>query len=144
MRWRVSHHTVGDGHLYGGRFKAFPVQGGASFLKACRYVERNPLTAKAVAAAQEYPWGSLWVRDNGTAEQKAILSPWPTPRPADWLTRVNEPITSKERDAWRTTLERSRPFGNDPWIAKVSRELGLEHTLRREGRPRSSKRKGCE
>ena len=26
MRWRVSHHTVGYGHLYQGRFKSFPVQ----------------------------------------------------------------------------------------------------------------------
>ena len=26
MRWRVSHRTVGYGHLYQGRFKSFPVQ----------------------------------------------------------------------------------------------------------------------
>jgi putative transposase len=79
------------------------------------------------------------VRDQGTAEQKAILSPWPTPRPQDWLTRVNEPITAKERDAWRTSLERSRPFGDDQWIVRSSRQLGLEHTIRREGRPVEAK-----
>ena len=68
MRWRVSHRSVGYGHLYGGRFKAFPVQTGGSFLKVCRYVERNPLTAKAVARAQDYRWSSLWVRSHGTAK----------------------------------------------------------------------------
>ena len=26
MRWRVSHRTVGYGHVYQGRFKSFPVQ----------------------------------------------------------------------------------------------------------------------
>src|SRR5438093_92832 len=26
MRWRVSHHTVGYGHLYQGRLKSFPVE----------------------------------------------------------------------------------------------------------------------
>ena len=139
MRWRVSHRTVGYGHLYGGRFKAFPVQGGASFLKVCRYVERNPVTAKAVAAAQQYPWGSLWVREQGTAAQQSLLSPWPTSRPQGWLTRVNEPITGKEGDAWRTSLDRGRPFGDDRWIVRVSGELGLEHTLRREGRPAQAK-----
>ena len=68
MRWRVSHRSVGDGHLYGGRFKAFPVQTGASFVKVCRYVERNPMTAKTVARAQDYRWSSLWVRSHGTAK----------------------------------------------------------------------------
>jgi hypothetical protein len=26
MRWHASHHTVGTGHLYQGRFKAFPIE----------------------------------------------------------------------------------------------------------------------
>jgi putative transposase len=31
MRWHASHQTVGTGHLYQGRFKAFPVQRGRPF-----------------------------------------------------------------------------------------------------------------
>src|SRR5438094_748677 len=31
MRWRVSHHTVGYGHLYQGRFKSFPVEQDQAF-----------------------------------------------------------------------------------------------------------------
>ena len=46
MRWRVSHRTVGHGHLYQGRFKSFPVQSEGESLRAVgRYIERNALTA---------------------------------------------------------------------------------------------------
>ena len=30
-RWRVAHNTVGDGHLYQGRYKSFPVQTGGRY-----------------------------------------------------------------------------------------------------------------
>ena len=108
-------------------------------MKVCRYVQRDPLTAKAVARAQDYPWGSLWVRSHGTAEQKSILSPWPTGQPVDWLQRVNAILTPKEREAWRLSLDRSRPFGDDAWTIQTVRALGLGHTIRREGRPTPAK-----
>ncbi len=46
MRWRVSHNTVGYGHLYQGRFKSFPVEEDEHLLTLCRYVERNPVAAR--------------------------------------------------------------------------------------------------
>ena len=48
IRWRVSHRTVGYGHLYQGRFKSFPVQSDDQLLGLLRYVERNPLSAGLV------------------------------------------------------------------------------------------------
>ena len=52
VRWRVSHRTVGYGHLYQGRFKSFPVQSDDHLLGLLRYVERNPLSAGLVERAQ--------------------------------------------------------------------------------------------
>ena len=69
--------------------RAGTVQTGASFLKVCRYVERNPLTAKAAARAEDYRWSSLWVRSHGTPEQKSILSPL-AHRPAGRLASASE------------------------------------------------------
>jgi putative transposase len=135
MRWRVSHHTVGYGHLYQGRFKSFPVQTDAHLLILCRYVERNALSAGLVQRAEQWRWSSLWTRLHGSAEQQALLSPWPVPRPTDWLDRVNAALTPRERDRLTTSLQRDRPLGDDSWTARTVRRLGLEHTLRREGRP---------
>ena len=79
------------------------------------------------------------MRSHGTPEQKSIFSPWPTGLQMDWLQRVNAVVTPKERDAWRLSLERSRPFGDDVWTMKLASQLGLEHTIRREGRPKLEK-----
>jgi len=138
MRWRVSHHTVGYGHLYQGRFKSFPVQRGEHFLTLCRYVERNPVAANRVKMAEDWPWSSLWVRLHGTDEQKAILSPWPVDRPEQWIEHVNRPLKESEVEKIKQSLDRGRPLGGERWISQTVGRLGLEHTVRREGRPKTS------
>ena len=91
MRWRVSRRTVGYGHLYQGRFKSFPVRDDDHLLALLRYVERNPVAAGLVERAQLWRWISLWSRMHGEQAIKALLSPWPVERPANWTARVNTP-----------------------------------------------------
>ncbi len=136
MRWRVSHRTVGYGHLYQGRFKSFPVQSDDHLLSLLRYVERNPLSARLVEKAQLWRWGSLWSRVHGDEAIKSLLSPWQVGRLASWTARVNTPLTAKELDRLRLSIERGRPYGSDEWVRKTVADLGLEHTVRSEGRPR--------
>jgi putative transposase len=92
MRWKVVHRHVGSGPVYQGRFKSFPVQDDDHLLTLLRYVEWNPLGAGLVTRAETWPWSSLWARRRGAAALKAILSPWPVPRPADWSRRVYTPV----------------------------------------------------
>src|SRR5437763_17168216 len=54
QRWHAHRHSQGSGHVYQGRFKSFPVQGGEHFLAACRYVERNALRANLVERADDW------------------------------------------------------------------------------------------
>lgn len=135
MRWRVAHHSVGDGHLYQGRFKSFPVQRDEHLLAVCRYVERNPLSAGIVKRAQEWRWSSLFVREHGPDDLRAALAPWPVQRRAGWIAHVNEPLTRGELLKMETSLKRSQPFGDDAWVARTAGRLHLEHTIRPEGRP---------
>ena len=46
------------GHLFQGRFKAILVDRDAYLLALCRYVERIPVAAGLVGAAEEWPWSS--------------------------------------------------------------------------------------
>lgn len=139
MRWRVSHRTVGYGPLYQGRFKSFPVQQDEThFLNVCRYVERNALTAGLVKHAEHWRWSSLWAREHGTEELKAVLSPWPVRRRANWAQFVNDPITQTEMQRLDVCVDRGQPFGNENWTRRMVNRLHLQHTSRREGRPRFS------
>src|SRR5688572_1088302 len=62
MRWHAHYHTSGTGHLYQGRFKAFPVEDDEHFYTVVRYVERNALRAAFVEQAEAWRWSSLWRR----------------------------------------------------------------------------------
>jgi putative transposase len=136
VRWRVAHHSVGYGHLYRGRFKAFPVQPGPRLRQVLRYVERNALSADLVAKAQDWPWSSLHARRHGPDELRQLLAPWPHGVPADWVKYVNQPITPAELSRLDTSESRGRPYGEDTWVDTVVTTLGLQHTIRKEGRPK--------
>jgi putative transposase len=135
MRWHASHHTVGTGHLYQGRFKAFPIEEDDHLLTVMRYVERNPLRANLCRRAEEWKYGSAWHRTKGTALSNAILSPWPIPRPAMWLDHVNQPQTSGEVEVIRKSIARGMPYGTDRWVSQTAARLEIKHTLRPRGRP---------
>ncbi len=47
-RWHAHTNTAGEGPLYQGRFKSFPVHEDGHFLTLCRYVEANARRAKLV------------------------------------------------------------------------------------------------
>ena len=135
MRWRVAHRTVGYGPLYQGRFKSFPVQSDEHLLTVARYVERNAVGAGLVERAELWPYGSLRARLHAEDPTREILAEWPIERPADWVQRVNTPLSAGELNRLRCSVVRNRPFGTDAWTDRTARRLGLEHTLRPEGRP---------
>jgi putative transposase len=138
MRYRTHYHDAGAGHLYQQRYKSFPVQEDAHFLKVARYVERNALRANLVQRAQDWRWGSLWRRLHAAGEPDSLLHPWPVEEPSGWVEMVNEPQTEAELDALRRSARRGTPYGEEPWQRQTAARLGLGHTMRPLGRPRKS------
>ena len=136
QRWHAHHGTAGMGHVYQGRFKSFPIAADEHLLAVLRYVERNPLRAGLVERAEEWRWGSLYRRQYGTAEERALLAESPVRLGRSWCEYVNQPQTEAELEAIRRSVTRGQPFGGDAWRRKVTRQLGLEHTFRPRGRPR--------
>ena len=135
MRWTHAHNAVGQGHLYQGRFKSFPVQEDEHLLMLMRYVESNALRPGMVKRAQDWPWSSFHVRRTPRHELAPLLAEWPVKRPANWTRLVNEPQTTAERDAIKLHIKRNRPLGKTEWVQKTAKRLGMENTLRPPGRP---------
>ncbi|MCH7729695.1 MAG: transposase [Planctomycetes bacterium] len=136
QRWHAHRRSTGSGHVYQGRFKSFPVQDDGHFYTLCRYVERNALRANVVERAEDWRWGSLNRWKHGTAKEKSLLSSWPLPRRPGWIDHVNAPQTEAELSALRRCVKRGNPFGETTWCDQTVRRLGLESTLRPQGRPR--------
>jgi putative transposase len=111
------------------------VQRDEHLLTVARYVERNAVGAGLVERAELWPYGSLHARLQAEDPTREFLAEWPVERPADWVQRVNTPLSAGELKRLRCSLVRNRPFGTDAWTDRTARRLGLEHTLRPEGRP---------
>jgi putative transposase len=137
QRWHAHQHTSGTGHLYQGRFKAFPIQEDEHFLTVARYVERNPLRANLVERAEDWRFGGLARRAKGGIPRK-LLAAWPVPSPRLWTDHVNQAQTDAEESAIRLSIRRGTPFGSAEWRDAKVAELGLESTLRSPGQPRKA------
>ena len=126
-------HYRGSGHVWQGRFKAFPIEQGDHLLQVLRYVERNALRAGLVERAELWEWSSLpvWL----APPLWPWLDPGPVPRPASWLEHVQTPHSEAELAALRTSVERGAPFGQPTWVERTAELLGLESSLNSSGRP---------
>jgi putative transposase len=135
-RWHAARGTTGTGHVYQGRYKAFPVSTDTHFLGVCRYVERNALRAGLVQRAEDWPWGSLAQRMRRTAT--VSLAEWPVPRPRNWIEIVQLDVVA-ETQALQLAVCRSAPYGPDDWRVQIASQLGLTSSLVPIGRPRRVK-----
>jgi putative transposase len=142
QRWLTHYHCVGTGHLYQGRFKSFPAESDDHLLTVWRYVERNALRAGLVERAEEWVWGSAWLRLHPEMQTGVALAEGPLALPGKWLEWVNAPLTAGELRAVRECVRRGRPYGGEGWVHATAERLHLEATLRPRGRPRKKRPAG--
>ena len=136
-RWHASKGTIGEGHLYQGRYKSFICQKENYFLTLVRYVERNAKKANLCRLAEEWQWSSLYRREKRSTEQKEILSKWPIDVPNNYLLLVNQDQGLNEEKTIEGSIVKGNPYGDIDWVKKVVKDFGLEQTLRGVGRPRN-------
>jgi putative transposase len=123
------------GHVWQGRYKAFPIQPNEHLAMVLRYVEQNPVRAELVSKAEHWKWSSLpvWLAGGGLLSQGDL-----SPRDTTWIDQVNDPLPPDILQRLRESVARDRPFGEPAWILQTAQALGLESSLRNRGRPRKS------
>ena len=131
-RYHQHHHS--SGHVWQGRFRAFPIQEDDHPLTVLRYIERNPVRAGLAAKAEDWLWSSAAAVGAG----RPPLDPGPVARPDGWPHWVNAPQTEAEVERLRARLRRGRPYGEAAWVEDAARRLGLQASLRPLGRPRKA------
>lgn len=136
QRWHQHRHTVGEGHVYQGRFKSFPVETSEYLLMVCRYVERNPVRAGLVNRAEQWGWSSAGAcrRHEGAVP----LSDWPMARPAQWLDWMNEGEPDAQLSAVRRSVTKGQPCGSPAWVEHMVAQWNLGPTVRGRGRPKQA------
>ena len=131
---RYHRHYHGSGHVWAGRFKAFPIQDDEHYLTVLRYVERNPVRASLVERSQDWEWSSL--KPTERSGMVGLLSEGPVAKPSHWTRIVNGVETEAELKSLRQSVARGTPFGDADWQNATATQLGIEPSMRRRGRPR--------
>lgn len=131
---RYHRHYGTTGHIWQGRYKSFLIQLDSHLIVVLRYVESNPLRAGLVHSAKDWPWSSC-LESVGT-RPRFLVDEVPVELPKDWSEYVDEPMGGKELERVRQSVNRQSPYGNPLWEIEVTKEFGLESTIRPRGRPR--------
>lgn len=110
------------GYLWQGRFVSCPMDG-AHLYYAVRYVEQNPVRAKLVEKAEDYPWSSARAHVFGTED--ALLSDIkPFLSIPDWSEYLRLPEQAAELEKIRRHSRTGWPLGSDEFIEKLEAQTG--------------------
>lgn len=79
--------SLGLGHVYQGRYRAAVIDTNLRYARTVRYVEANPVRARLVARAEDWPWSSLRERLFGVC--RLSRGPVSLPEADRWAALVN-------------------------------------------------------
>jgi len=119
------------GHLWQGRFSSYPMDE-AYCLAAARYVELNPVKAKMVERAEDYPWSSakahLLKEDDGLVRVAPLLG-----MVSHWGEFLATGVKEAEERAFNRHERTGRPLGDGDFVKELERRLGRRLIPRKPG-----------
>ncbi|MAF47989.1 MAG: transposase [Rhodospirillales bacterium] len=120
------------GHLWQGRFGSVAMDEG-HLAGAIRYVSLNPVRARLVKAAADWPWSSvnahLAGKDDGVVRVKPVLD-----RFADFAGLLRSGEDQSLSTALRAAESTGRPLGEAAWLAALESRLGRAVMAKKRGR----------
>jgi putative transposase len=135
---RINFREGWRGHLWQGRFASF-VMDEPHLPAAARYVERNPVKAGLVDAAEDWPWSSAaaHVGDGSEDPQAMAETAWLSERIAGWICTWREYLLEPEEAelamAMRQRENTGRPLGDLDFIGRLGALLGRDLLPKKRG-----------
>lgn len=135
---RINRRKRWNGHLWQGRFFSSALDD-EYLWAAIRYVERNPVRARLVKKAENYPWSSaaghcglatdqVLTGERGWWRRFEAMGNW-----SKWLAQGDAP---EQLEVLRLYVERGLPCGAEGFIRKLERMAGRALRFRARGRPK--------
>jgi putative transposase len=134
QRWHAHRHTRGERPRLSAPVQVVPgperrtLSHRLPLRRAQRFAGEPGRASRRLAMVQ--PGSSKAVDSRGASR----LSAWPLERPRNWVELVNAAQTEAELSALPRSVRHGCPFGEASWSDQMVRRLGLEVTLRPQGR----------
>jgi putative transposase len=120
------------GYLWQGRFITYPLDEGHLYA-AVRYVERNPVRAGIVAAAEGYEWSSA--RAHVRKETHPLLSSFPMEAAiSNWSAYLGQADSPEDIKQFALHEHTGRPLGSDDFVKRLETLTGRVLAPRIRGR----------
>jgi putative transposase len=134
---RVNRMRCQKGHLWQGRYFSSPLDS-RYFVNAVRYIELNPVRARLVEKAEDYPWSSAATHCGlrnclvlDTIPRSANL-----PAPGSWSRWLADGIGMEPIETLRRNCSQNLPCGTDEFVAQLENAAGRRLEYGRHGGPR--------
>ena len=128
---RINFRENWRGYLWEGRFKSYPLSE-FHLYAAIRYIERNPVRAKIIKNAWDYPWSSarahVFKEKNILLDKNFLTSDIP-----DWKAFLSEEDKPDNVNLLKLHAATGRPLGDDKFIKAIEDETGRELKKRKPG-----------
>ena len=128
---QIHFRTGWRGYFWQGRFASVAMDE-AHLYTAVRYVELNPVRARLVDAAEDWPWSSarahLRGEVDGLTETGALAARIP-----DWRAYLDAAADGDAEYALRRHTRTGRPVGSEAFIADLEERLGMRLRPRKPG-----------
>ncbi|MDN3639934.1 transposase [Simiduia curdlanivorans] len=131
------------GSLWESRYKISPIQTDTYLLHCCRYVDLNPVTAKMVAKAEDYPWSSArasigmqtldWLDKSPSYMALADTESQQQARYHDFLRAQSD--AQRVHSFIQAAAERNQLTGSPKFVEEIAQRTGRRIEHRGPGRP---------
>lgn len=125
-----------SGRLWQNRFFSTIIDKESYLWAVARYIERNPVRAKLVAKAEDYPWSSVRAHISGVTDNVLSDYGWLQTRERDAYREFIRHEEAEFEASVRMATSTGRPLGTETFISRIEKILHREILLRRGGRPR--------
>lgn len=127
---RINQNQKTSGHLFQGRFASYPMDD-AHMMVAARYIENNPVKAKLVRHADEWPWSSarchIAEQNDGLTDRTALSS-----HIQNWSAMLAKGLEAADECAGvEAAIVSGRPLASAAWLETHD----LQHQSAKRGPP---------
>lgn len=130
---RINFREKWRGYLWQGRFASF-IMDEPYLMAAARYVELNPVRAKLVDNAEEWPWSSAKSHLSGRDDRLVKVAPL-LAMIGDWRGFLNSAMREEELRDLREHGRTGRPLGSATFLEHLEAMVGRVLKPQKGGRP---------
>jgi putative transposase len=127
------------GRLWESRYHSCIVDKEKYLWAAARYIEQNPIRAKIVEKAEDFPYSSARAHIAGRADNILGEELFKDAQMKDYIAFIRESITEEEMNRLKYSTRTGRPFGREEFIKRMEKKLDKRFILQRPGRPKGRK-----